>query len=600
MRTINKFLSFLLFTSQAFAGSLRTDETQQALNQSSVRNYIKNSGAEFNLAGITDADSIVTRNTTAVLEGDFDFLINADGVGEKAIFQADDLQVGLLGGSCEVTFTYRGDASLYKAYATLAGVTVSQELQLTNTNNYTTGSQPASLLFPCGTSGTADPAFVIEATSASAAAIQVDSVYLGKALNIGSVAQAEAIVHASRITSGQAISTTTVTTVVYNNEALDVYGEYNPSTGEFIAKRAKRYVFSGGGRFHGTTTGEASSIFLYKNGSLVTGCAGSSTAPGISDTVTFPDCPVTGAVGDIFTFRASAGADSDYEIFNSSSSFIAVKAFPLTSEIVVRGDVTSVEVDAGGTPTGPLNGTGPTIWGTVTRNVGGAYNSSNGTFTAPLSGNYCWNAGIFLQGSSPAVNQFLSFIPYVDASAIRYEAFSRSSNAGVSDTTAQSNGCRFLNAGQVLSFRANTNYTSASFGSGGLNYLSIRNDSGAVPKPFIPGSVFSASTGVTKIINADFVCSGSSAITFQDGTAIASIGNISSSTCAFTFSGTPFSSANYSCAITQNSTNTTSFAVAKLSAKTTSGFTATFVGQSSGTTGTVGSFDGNLVCMGPN
>ena len=209
----------LLLSGIAF-GQLRTTDFQQSLNAEAPRNYIKNSGIERNDANITDSSSIASRTTTTPLEGVGSLVIDATASGQKVVFLADDLQAGLLGQSCEAQFSYQGDASLYKAYVQLASTTVSAEQQLVNTG---TSTQRIVLSFPCGASTTDDPSIHIEATDNAAASIEVDSVYLGKALNIGSAAQAEVLVQARRITSAQAIATNAQTVIIDKSNNNNLY-----------------------------------------------------------------------------------------------------------------------------------------------------------------------------------------------------------------------------------------------------------------------------------------------------------------------------------------------------------------------------------------
>ncbi len=176
----------LLGSQLAHGANLRTSDAQQFTSALAPMNYILNSGAESNILNITNASSIVTRTTTTPLEGKASYSINATATSQLVVFLGQALQPGIHGGACEASFVYSGDASLYTAYATLNGTTVSSVATLLNISS---GSQAVSLNFPCGVSAT-DVASVVIASTGDGAAIKVDSVYVGEATNIGTVAQA--------------------------------------------------------------------------------------------------------------------------------------------------------------------------------------------------------------------------------------------------------------------------------------------------------------------------------------------------------------------------------------------------------------------------
>jgi hypothetical protein len=148
------------------------------------RNYIRNPGAEKNDQHVTDASNIHSRTTTTVLFGEGSHLIDATASGQNVDFLADNLDLGLLGQNCEARFVLRGDASLYTAVVRINGADVISPMTLQNTG---TDSRPVSMFFPCGTSGVS-PVVRITSTSASAAEIRVDDVYLGAAVSLGDAA----------------------------------------------------------------------------------------------------------------------------------------------------------------------------------------------------------------------------------------------------------------------------------------------------------------------------------------------------------------------------------------------------------------------------
>lgn len=140
------------------------------------KNYIKNPDAELNDLFVTDASNIHSRSTSSPLEGKGSHLIDASSSGQVVVFTTYPLDAKLAGQNCEIVFHYSGDASLYKAYAKLSSTKLTSDLQLINTGSGL--SKKVQIFFPCGAAADT-PNLTIEATSNSAAAIKVDSVYLG-------------------------------------------------------------------------------------------------------------------------------------------------------------------------------------------------------------------------------------------------------------------------------------------------------------------------------------------------------------------------------------------------------------------------------------
>lgn len=151
----------------------------QISSHDAYKNFILNTGAEKNVSNISQSASITTRTTSTPLEGSASFSIDATASGQTVKFTASTLSEYLKGQNCEAKFVFTGDASLYKAYVEQSSNKLTSDLQLTNESN----TRNVSINFPCGTTLT-DVRPVIESTSASAAAIKIDKVYLGLATNI--------------------------------------------------------------------------------------------------------------------------------------------------------------------------------------------------------------------------------------------------------------------------------------------------------------------------------------------------------------------------------------------------------------------------------
>lgn len=173
---------FGLFLSTAFAQGYI--EGRVVRNVDSFTNYVKNPDALKNLSDVTASGGSLTRNTTTPLFGVADFAIDASASDQTYTWALNTLDSGLSGQNCEFKGVFSGDASLYKAQI-VATSTVVSEITLSNVSVGT----PFSINAAC--SGVTSVRFI--STSASAAAIKVESIYFGKATNIGNTAQASII-----------------------------------------------------------------------------------------------------------------------------------------------------------------------------------------------------------------------------------------------------------------------------------------------------------------------------------------------------------------------------------------------------------------------
>jgi hypothetical protein len=149
------------------------------------QNYVKNPGAEKNINNLTLSAAIVTRSTSSPLLGSASFSIDGTSSGQTVKFDTSTLDNLLSGKNCETRFDYSGDGSLYKAYVEQGSTKVTADLTLLNVSS---GAQAVSIDFPCGNLAS-NSHLVIETTSASAAAIKVDNVYLGAATNLTNISQ---------------------------------------------------------------------------------------------------------------------------------------------------------------------------------------------------------------------------------------------------------------------------------------------------------------------------------------------------------------------------------------------------------------------------
>lgn len=148
-------------------------------------NYVKNPSCILNDANITDASGIVSRTTASpITEGlKASCLIDGTASAQVVKFTMSSFDTDLDGGNCEASFSYRGDASLYKVYVeSPVSTKISADVQLMDTGSTT---RTERINFPCGVRADAK-ALVLETTGASPAAIKVGKAYGGKATNVGS------------------------------------------------------------------------------------------------------------------------------------------------------------------------------------------------------------------------------------------------------------------------------------------------------------------------------------------------------------------------------------------------------------------------------
>lgn len=168
-------VALLFLCAPAFSQVNRTVPGGLFPNAQVRKNYVKNPNAEVNKLSITDASSIVTRNTSSPLFDTADFSIDAASSTQKVKWLTSAFDNGV-NGNCAASFFVNGDASLYKAYVEDgSGNKKSADLQL---GNYSQSTQ-VLINFPC-LSGIVQ---VIEATG-NGAVIKVDNVEVGLASNI--------------------------------------------------------------------------------------------------------------------------------------------------------------------------------------------------------------------------------------------------------------------------------------------------------------------------------------------------------------------------------------------------------------------------------
>lgn len=550
------FKIFLLFFSTVAFGQLRTTDFQQSLSAKAPRNYIKNSGMEKNSANITDADAIAARVTSPNLEGVASLEIDAGASAEKVVFLADELQTGLLGRTCEASFTYYGDASLYKAYVQLGSTTVSSEQTLTNTG---ANAQSISLIFPCGSS---QPSVHIEATG-DGAAFQVDSVYLGQSLNIGSAAQSEVVFKAIGDSTTQSIPDTTPTLVTNWTEIKDTYGEF--ASDVFTAKKYGEYQVICSLRWTSLSSGVYGQAQLFKNGSLIHLGADGSTVYSNPKVITIVEM----AAGDTLDCRAQQSSGGASNIDGSAfAQLFQITRIPTASEQVIRMDAPGVNWTAF-TPTGSWV-SGATYTGfykcsngnlQVIGNVAVTGTPTSAALTINLPSGFAINTAVTGTITAAAYRQVPgSNASIIDAGTEIYNGWvSYNSSTAIQLTTSLVNATYPTNSAQVTQA---VPFTFVNTDSIAYNYTVPVTDASPCtknPQPLIPGSVFSSSAGTERIERAVITptSAGACTVNSQTGTWIASTTPNAVGDCSLNLTDTLGATTDMVCTGSSRSSNTT-------------------------------------------
>jgi hypothetical protein len=634
MKFLYLLLALTLSTAHAVNSSLQSSEAKQFLGADAPRNYIKNSGIEKNTANITDSNSIAGRTTSVILEGVASLEINAGSGGDKVIFLADPFQTGLFGQSCEANFLYQGDASRYKAYVQQNGVTISQEVTLTNSG---TNTQPVSILFPCGSDPVnAASLHIQDIASGDAANIIVDSVYLGKALSRGTVAE---YTHLGSVTWAPTTSCAWERTGVgsdsfanFSNDnecddnartvqgpVTDVTSGLRPAIG--VPWRGPGfYRIKAVGQFNKTTASSSSLFRAFDGTNALNGIAG--VRLNNTDTVS------STYVEFVRYYSASPSGSSTFTVdlqcrnlvtsavcsvsSDNPSLSISAEYIPSVSQQVLRGDVTDLTgfaksaatASCGWTSTSAsmasfgLDSDCPSL---TTSGNAASPSTKIPAFVAPrlLPGKYNVIAqGTFYGTESTSGTAECAFEVYdgttsggisIVRNIVSKGEDSTSTLVGQFEYTSTQSNKQF----QVRVQRVSGNQTCvAAANSGDLTFTLIPLSQG-LPQPFIPSSVFAGRSSVVKVGAARLDCNSSSSIASNPDSMVASIGNISSGQCSVTLTS-GFFSAEPLCQVTRVTGAIDSHAVGLVNSATSITLTGTN-GASASTT-----FASYLLCIGNN
>lgn len=177
-KILSLILCFAFLTNQAFAISFGARELQADFIRGirTVRNYVKNYGAEQNTGNVTGTNVTVARNTTAPIEGAGDFSFTIDSATDVVTWTANAFDKKLSGQNCEAKLRYTADANAANVkFQVYQGASLIASVALSNS----TTAKPAVLAFPCGDLSSATT-LKIAGSAATSTVMKVDSVQVGE------------------------------------------------------------------------------------------------------------------------------------------------------------------------------------------------------------------------------------------------------------------------------------------------------------------------------------------------------------------------------------------------------------------------------------
>jgi hypothetical protein len=296
-------------------------------------NFIKNPNAKLNTKDVTVSNATVTRSTTTPLVATSEFNITTSTSTGYADWATRTFDAGMKNQNCEARFTYRGFSVGSTSIQVRQGSNTVAQLTLTAS----TDPRIASINFPCGDLSSATTLRVQQATASLTGTNELSGLYLGLATNQANVAQAELVVKA-RVTTNQAL-TSTATDVIFNTEDLDVYGEFNTTTGVFTARRAGNYMINAHlGTTYGTwNNSEYFEIQLVKNTTSISSNYNMvEAAVGTRQFVSANANSVALAVGDTIRVKALETSGASYLLDGGvPANYLEIYRFPTSSELVV-------------------------------------------------------------------------------------------------------------------------------------------------------------------------------------------------------------------------------------------------------------------------
>jgi hypothetical protein len=571
-----KILVLLFSLSLVAQENLRTNDSQQFVSGKVPRNYIRNSGAERNLANVTFPGSILTRVTSsAVLQGAASFQIDATTSAQKVVFQGEILR-GVLGGNCEATFKFNGDASLYKAYVEINGVKVSAEQQLWNVT--APSRQTISINFPCGVSTTHGADIVIESTG-NGAAIFVDDLYVGEATNIGDAAQATFVgsIHwaqnasciwswtatTSGVGSGTNANCLTPTTTGSLGVASSAPSAVINFTMTVVA--GQEYLIVPEGQFLNNTTGTQILGYYFSDGTDISTGSGV-WANGVASGGSIGAHRFRPTTSGLKTMALLAKANSGtinaqvYVAGNNGLRF-NVYRFPTNSEQVFRVGAPGLEWTAftgamkgatnglaftNATTTGFYKCEGPTLHVMMQTNYTGTPGTGTGNFVWDLPSGFTIDTTKITTTTAYAALQGYAVF-YDDSSLQRYDGsvqyFSPTQVAVLANAASTSAWSLSTPVTVAINDRAHFLFQIP---------VTASSPCPRVPMPLLKNAVTTTSEAVEQTVSAEVTCSAASTVV-RGGTGV-TIGNRSTTACTLTIASGVFSAQPWACNVTPKAT----------------------------------------------
>lgn len=236
----------------------------------------------------------------------------------------------------------------------------------------------------------------IKTTASTTGDVFVDDCYVGPNRNIGTVAQAEIVVQATR-SANLSAANNSATKIQYNTERKDVYGEFDPATNyRFMAKRAGAYSLTGSVYLAATTATVDLRADIYKNGAAVAYKPNSkSGATSLPSSIHFEHSLdlVAGDYVEIYLYQSNS-ASSALTIAGDDTvpylTALTIKRFPTASEMAITMDQQGGTVLRAPKTSGSHTSSGSwqdVVWDAATFNGGGGTFDGT-TYTIPRDGKY--------------------------------------------------------------------------------------------------------------------------------------------------------------------------------------------------------------------
>ena len=294
-------------------------------------NFVLNPNARTDVLNVTNA----TRSTTTPLVATSEFTLSLTS-GTNATWTLRAFDQGMKGQNCEARFTYRGFATATTKAELVQNSLVVASLTLTPS----TDPRIASINFPCGDLTNLTTFRIAQTTANMTGTNEIGGIYVGLATNQANVAQAETVVVANRATA-QSLANAASTDFVYTTETLDVYNEYDTTTGIFTPKRSGNYAFTASMLFADSawTAGNVYSMIVLKKAPTAANvCSTYAEIQATGNIYVQPtvSCTINVTVGEqysIAVYHDRGSATNSFAVGHYNN--LSISRFPTSSELVV-------------------------------------------------------------------------------------------------------------------------------------------------------------------------------------------------------------------------------------------------------------------------